>query len=38
VTFLFAYSEAKLLKWLEDKTEESHWTVELSVKKQKQEY
>ena len=26
-------TEAKLLKWLERITEESHWTVELSAKK-----
>jgi hypothetical protein len=31
-------TEAKLLKWLEQITEESHWTVELSAKKQKQNY
>ena len=34
-------TEAKLLKWLEQITEEWHWTVELSAKKsrsQKQNY
>ena len=31
-------TEAKLLKWLEQITEESHWTVELSAKRQKQNY
>ena len=29
-------TEAKLLKWMEQITEEWHWTVELSAKKQKQ--
>jgi hypothetical protein len=31
-------TEAKLLKWLEEITEESHWTVELSVKNRNKKY
>jgi hypothetical protein len=31
-------TEAKLLKWLEQITEESHWTVELSVKNRNKKY
>ena len=26
-------TEAKIIKWLEEKTEEWHWKIELSVKK-----
>ena len=28
----------KILKWLEEKTGESHWTVELSVKNRNKKY
>jgi hypothetical protein len=36
--FICKKTEVKLLKWLEQITEEWHWTVELSAKKQKQNY